>query len=260
MAIGVVGKKLGMTRVFNEDGKSVSVTVVQVEPNRITQMKTPARDGYRAIQITVGERRPNRVSKAAQGHFGKAGTPAGRGLWEFRLPDDADVEFKAGIEYGVSIFDAGQKVDVRGTTIGKGFAGSMKRHGFAGGRATHGNSKAHRKPGSIGQNQDPGRVFPGKKMAGHMGNAQRTQQNLEVHSIDVDRNLVLIAGSVPGPKGRDVIILPSPRGGPVEIPELGAVAEEETVEVEEVQNEAAETAEESTVESSESQDAEKPEQ
>ncbi len=234
MAIGVVGKKLGMTRVFNEDGKSVSVTVVQVEPNRITQMKTPDRDGYRAIQVTVGDRRPNRVNKAAQGHFSKAGTGAGRGLWEFRLPDEADVEFKPGIEYGVSVFDAGQKVDVRGVTIGKGFAGVMKRHGFGGGRATHGNSKAHRKAGSIGQNQDPGRVFPGKKMAGHMGNAQRTQLNLEVHSIDEARNLLLIAGSVPGPKGRDVVVLPSTRGGEVSIPELGAV------EVEEVPAEAAE--------------------
>lgn len=225
MAIGVVGKKLGMTRIFNEDGKSVSVTVVQVEPNRITQMKTPARDGYRAIQVTVGERRPNRVTKAAQGHFSKAGTPAGRGLWEFRLPDEVDVEFKEGLEYGVGIFNAGQKIDVRGTSIGKGFAGVMKRHGFGGGRATHGNSKAHRKAGSIGQNQDPGRVFPGKKMAGQMGNVQKTQLNLEVHSIDEERNLLMIAGSVPGPKGKDVVVLPSTRGGEVEIPQIGAVEE-----------------------------------
>lgn len=237
MTIGVVGKKLGMTRVFNEDGKSVSVTVVQVEPNRITQMKTPDRDGYRAIQITVGERRPNRVTKPAQGLYAKAGTAPGRGLWEFRLPNDADVEFDAGLEYGVGIFDAGQKVDVRGTTIGKGFAGVMKRHGFGGGRATHGNSKAHRKAGSIGQNQDPGRVFPGKKMAGHMGNVQRTQLNLEVHSIDSERNLLLIAGSVPGPKGRDVVVLPSTRGGEVTIPEIGKVEE-----VPDVVEEAGETA------------------
>lgn len=198
-----------MTRVFNDEGVSLPVTVVEATPNRVTQVKTPKRDGYSAIQVTVGERRPNRVTQPMRGHFANANVEAGRGLWEFRV-DAADTEaYAQGGEIKVDLFQAGQMVDVRGTSIGKGFAGVIKRHGFAGGRATHGNSKAHRKPGSIGQNQDPGRVFPGKKMAGHMGNAQRAQQKLEVVRVDSERNLILIKGSIPGPRGFDVIIQPS---------------------------------------------------
>jgi len=230
MALGVVGKKIGMTRV---------------EPNRITQMKTPDTDGYRAVQVTTGTRRAHRVTRAAAGHFAKAGTEAGRGLWEFRLPADADVEFEPGVEFGASIFEEGQKVDVSGTSIGKGFAGVMKRHHFGGGRATHGNSKAHRKPGSIGQNQDPGRVFPGKKMAGHLGDATRVQQNLEVVRVDTDRNLLLIRGAVPGAKGADITVVPSIKAADVEIPDLNAPAEEPA---EEVVEEAAQDAVEEKVE------------
>ncbi len=198
-----------MTRVFNEEGTSLPVTVVEATPNRVTQVKTPQRDGYSAIQVTVGERRPNRVTKSERGHFANANVEAGRGLWEFRVDQAAIEGYAQGAEIKVDLFQVGQKVDVRGTTIGKGFAGVMKRHGFGGGRATHGNSKAHRKPGSIGQNQDPGRVFPGKKMAGQMGNAQRAQQNLEVVQVDNERHLILIKGSIPGPRGFDVVIQPS---------------------------------------------------
>ena len=210
MSLGLVGRKIGMSRVFTEDGESVPVTVIEAQPNRITQVKTLPKDGYSALQVTVGNRRPGRVTKAQAGHYAKANVEPGRGLWEFRLTGDgSDHEFKIGAEIKADIFAAGQKVDVRGTTIGKGYAGVMKRHGFAGGRATHGNSLAHRSAGSIGQNQDPGRVFPGKKMAGHMGNVQRVQQNLEVVRIDTERNLILLKGSIPGPKGFDVIVQPS---------------------------------------------------
>ncbi len=209
MTIGIIGKKIGMTRVFNDEGVSSPVTVVEATPNRVAQVKTPQRDGYSAIQVTAGERRPNRVTRPMRGHFANANVEAGRGLWEFRI-EDAEIEsYSQGGEINVDLFQAGQKVDVSGTTIGKGFAGVMKRHGFGGGRATHGNSKAHRKPGSIGQNQDPGRVFPGKKMAGQMGGVQRSQQNLEVVRVDSERNLILIKGSIPGPRGHDVIISPS---------------------------------------------------
>ena len=168
MALGLVGKKIGMTRVFSEDGDSTPVTVIEVTPNRVTQVRSAEVDGYSALQVTTGERRPNRVTKAMKGHFAKAGVEAGRGTWEFRL--DAGHEYEAGAEITVELFDADQKVDVAGTSKGKGFQGGMKRHGFRGGRATHGASKSHRLPGSIGQNQTPGRVFKGKKMAGHMGN------------------------------------------------------------------------------------------
>ena len=209
MSLGLVGRKIGMTRVFQDDGASVPVTVIEVEPNRITQVKTENNDGYNAVQVTVGTRRQNRVTKAMGGHFAKAEVVPGRGLWEFRLPEDEIKDFAAGKELKVELFQQGQYVDVRGTSIGKGFAGVMKRHGFHGGRATHGNSLAHRKAGSIGQNQDPGRVFPGKKMAGHMGNVKKMQQNLEVVRIDSERNLILVKGSIPGPKGQDVIVLPS---------------------------------------------------
>ena len=209
MALGLVGKKVGMTRVFSDEGVSVPVTVVQVEPNRVTQVKQNASDGYTALQLTTGERRANRVTKPLRGHFAKAGTEAGRKLWELRVDAETAEKYPAGSELTVGVLQEGQKVDVRGTTIGRGFAGVMRRHGFAGGRATHGNSKAHRKPGSIGQNQDPGRVFKGKKMAGHMGNVTRVQQNLEIVRIDTERNLLLIRGSVPGPKGFDLLIEPS---------------------------------------------------
>lgn len=209
MALGLVGKKVGMTRVFSDEGVSVPVTVVQVEPNRVTQVKQIASDGYTALQLTTGERRANRVTKPLRGHFAKAGTEAGRKLWELRVDAETAEKYPAGSELTVEVLQEGQKVDVRGTTIGRGFAGVMRRHGFAGGRATHGNSKAHRKPGSIGQNQDPGRVFKGKKMAGHMGNVTRVQQNLEIVRIDAERNLLLIRGSVPGPKGFDLLIEPS---------------------------------------------------
>jgi large subunit ribosomal protein L3 len=209
MALGLVGKKVGMTRVFSDEGVSVPVTVVQVEPNRVTQVKQNASDGYTALQLTTGDRRANRVTKPLRGHFAKAGTEAGRKLWELRVDAETAEKYPAGSELTVEVLQEGQKVDVRGTTIGRGFAGVMRRHGFAGGRATHGNSKAHRKPGSIGQNQDPGRVFKGKKMAGHMGNVTRVQQNLEIVRIDAERNLLLIRGSVPGPKGFDLLIEPS---------------------------------------------------
>ncbi len=214
MPIGVIAQKVGMSRVFTDDGASVPVTVFEVAPNRVTQLKTDAADGYTAVQVTVGSRRPHRVTKPLKGHFAKAGVEAGRCVQEFRVDSDQlGEEFAPGAEIKADIFSAGQMVDVTGRSIGKGFAGTMKRHGFGGGRATHGNSKAHRKPGSIGQNQDPGRVFPGKKMAGHMGNATRTQQGLEVVRIDAERNLLLVKGSVPGPKGADVVIKPAVKGG-----------------------------------------------
>jgi len=209
MAIGLVGRKCGMTRVFTEDGASIPVTVIEVEPNRVTQVKSAESDGYAAVQITVGTRRPSRVTKAMAGHFAKAGVTAGRGVWEFRLADGEGAELQPGAEIKVDIFEAGQEVDVTGVSIGKGFAGTIKRHHFTMGDATHGNSLSHRAPGSIGQRQTPGRVFAGKKMAGHLGNVQRTMQNLEVVRVDAERNLLLIKGAVPGPQGRDVIVKPA---------------------------------------------------
>jgi large subunit ribosomal protein L3 len=209
MAIGIVGRKVGMTRVFTEEGASVPVTVIEVEPNRVTQMKTVESDGYRAVQITTGSRKANRVTKPMAGHFAKAGVEAGRGVWEFRLADGEGEEFQPGSEIKVDIFEAGQKVDVRGTSIGKGFAGVVKRHNFRTQDATHGNSLSHRAPGSIGQNQTPGRVFKGKKMSGHMGDARVTTQNLEVVRVDAERNLILVKGSVPGSKGGDLIVRPA---------------------------------------------------
>jgi len=210
MALGLVGKKVGMTRVFTDAGTSVPVTVLSVDPNRVTQLKNGGRDGYQAVQVTTGRRRPNRVTRPMAGHYKKAGVEPGLGLWEFRLEQDSGDELPgAGSEIGVDIFEAGQKVDVQGTTIGKGFAGVVKRHGFHGGRTTHGASLNHRGPGSIGQCQDPGRVFPGKKMAGHLGNARRVQQGLEVVRVDPERSLILIKGSVPGPKGGTVMVRPS---------------------------------------------------
>lgn len=209
MAIGVVGRKSGMTRVFTEDGRSVPVTVVEVTPNRITQIKTLETDGYRAVQVTSGSRRPSRVTKPAAGHFAKAGVEAGRGLWEFRLDDGEGEELELGAEVKADVFAPGQKVDVTGTSRGKGFAGTIKRHGFSGHDASHGNSRAHRTPGSIGMRQTPGRVFKGKPMAGHMGSERRTVQNLEIVRVDAERNLILISGAVPGAPGGDLLIRPS---------------------------------------------------
>jgi len=207
MSIGLIGKKIGMTRIFTDAGASQPVTVIEVTPNRISQVRTEEIDGYHALQVTVGERRANRVTKPMKGHFAKAGVEPGRGVWEFRL--EAPVENEVGSDLTVEIFSEGQEVDVTGQTIGKGFAGTIKRHHFKGGRATHGNSKAHRLPGSIGQNQDPGKVFKGKKMAGHLGAKQRSQQNLHIVRVDSERNLLLVSGSVPGSKGSNVIVRPA---------------------------------------------------
>lgn len=213
MSIGVIGRKVGMTRIFTDEGASVPVTVIEVEPNRITQLKTADTDGYRAVQVTTGERRASRVTKAQAGHYAKAGTEAGRGLWEFRLGEGEGEDFAAGGEIKVDIFEAGQKVDVTGTSIGKGYAGVIKRHNFRMQDATHGNSISHRAPGSIGQNQTPGRVFKGKKMAGHMGNERVTTQNLEVVRVDADNNLLLVKGAVPGSKNGNVMVRPAVKAG-----------------------------------------------
>tara|TARA_B100000676_G_scaffold271017_1_gene288090 strand:+ start:1194 stop:1847 length:654 start_codon:yes stop_codon:yes gene_type:complete len=210
MAIGLVGKKSGMTRVFTEEGDSVPVTVIEVEPNRITQVKTLETDGYDAVQVTTGAVKQNRVSRPKAGHFAKANTPAGRGLWEFHLEGaDEEQELSVGGELSIEQFEAGHKVDVRGVSKGKGYAGTIKRWNFRGQDNSHGNSISHRAPGSIGQCQTPGRVFKGKKMAGHLGNAQVTTQNLEVIRVDAERNLILIKGAVPGPAGGDVYIRPA---------------------------------------------------
>ncbi len=211
MAIGLVGRKRGMTRIFTEEGASVPVTVIEVEPNRITQVKRQDTDGYTAVQITTGSVRQNHVSKPKAGHFAKAKTEAGRGLWEFRV-DEVDDSLSVGSEIGLELFEQGQKVDVRGVSKGKGFAGVIKRWNFAGQDNSHGNSISHRAPGSIGQCQTPGRVFKGKKMSGHLGNVRVTTQNLEVVRVDAERNLLLIKGAVPGPAGGDVYIRPAVKG------------------------------------------------
>ena len=209
MTMGLVGRKCGMTRVFTEDGISIPVTVIEAQPNRITQVKTVETDGYRALQVTAGNRKASRVSKPEAGHFAKAKVEAGDLITEFRLDDADDGEFELGGEFKVDLFAEGQKVDVIGTSIGKGYAGTVKRHNFRTQDATHGNSLSHRAPGSIGQNQTPGRVFKGKRMAGHMGNVRRTTQNLEVVRVDAERNLLLVRGAVPGARGGDVIITPA---------------------------------------------------
>jgi large subunit ribosomal protein L3 len=209
MTMGIVGRKAGMTRVFTEDGDSIPVTVIEVEPNRITQVRSEETDGYSAIQVTVGARRASRVTRPMAGHYAKAGVEAGRGLWEFRLDDAAAELPEVGAEVKADMFEAGQMVDVRGTTKGKGFQGGVRRHNFRTQDATHGNSLSHRAAGSIGQNQTPGRVFKGKKMAGHMGSVQRAAQNLEVVRVDAERNLLLVKGAVPGSRGGDVIVTPA---------------------------------------------------
>ncbi|MEJ2298564.1 MAG: 50S ribosomal protein L3 [Woeseiaceae bacterium] len=209
MTMGLVGRKRGMTRVFTEDGLSIPVTVIEAQPNRITQVKTVETDGYRALQVTAGSRKASRVSKPEAGHFAAAKVEAGDLMTEFRLDDGDDGEFEMGGEIKVDLFNEGQKVDVIGTSKGKGFAGTVKRHNFRTQDATHGNSLAHRAPGSIGQNQTPGRVFKGKKMAGQLGNVRRTAQNLEVVRVDTERNVLLIRGSVPGSAGGQVVVRPA---------------------------------------------------
>lgn len=209
MTIGLIGRKRGMTRVFTEQGESIPVTVIEVSPNRVTQVKTVETDGYRALQVTIGKKRNSLVTRPEAGHYSKAGVEAGEGLWELRLNDAEGTDLEAGAELNVGQFESGQKVDVTGTSIGKGFAGGVKRHNFRMQDATHGNSVSHRAPGSIGQNQTPGRVFKGKKMAGHMGNERVTTQNLEIIKVDAERNLLLIKGAVPGAKNGAVTVRPS---------------------------------------------------
>ena len=209
MTMGLIGRKCGMTRVFTEDGESIPVTVIEAQPNRITQIKTVDNDGYRALQVTAGARRPSRVSKPQAGHFAAAKVEAGDLITEFRLDESDTTEIELGGEMKVDLFAPGQRVDVIGTSIGKGYAGTIKRHNFRSQDATHGNSLSHRAPGSIGQNQSPGRVFPGKKMSGHMGNVRRTAQNLEVVRVDAERNMLLVRGAVPGHKGGRVIVKPT---------------------------------------------------
>ncbi|HDV7146118.1 TPA: 50S ribosomal protein L3 [Yersinia enterocolitica] len=205
--IGLVGKKVGMTRIFTEDGVSIPVTVIEIEANRVTQVKSLENDGYRAVQVTTGAKKANRVTKPEAGHFAKAGVEAGRGLWEFRLPEGQ--EFTAGQEISVEIFADVKKVDVTGTSKGKGFAGTVKRWNFRTQDATHGNSLSHRVPGSIGQNQAPGKVFKGKKMAGHLGDERVTVQSLDVVRVDAERNLLLVKGAVPGATGGNLIVKPA---------------------------------------------------
>lgn len=207
MSLGLIGRKIGMMRIFTENGDSVPVTVVDVAGNRVTQIKTRNSDGYSVVQIAFGAKRPIRVNKPLAGHFSKAGSEAARLLKEFRVPSDEEaVQLSLGSLIEIDVFQIGQKVDVSGVTIGKGYAGSIKRHHFSSNRSSHGNSKAHRKPGSIGMAQDPGRIFPGKRMSGHLGNAKRTIQNLEIIKIDKERKLLLIKGAVPGAKGGELII------------------------------------------------------
>ncbi len=209
MAVGLVGRKCGMTRVFTESGETVPCTVIEVLPNRVTQIKSQEVDGYRAVQVTWGARRPQLLTKALAGHFARASTSAGRGLLEFRLTGNEGTDLKLGAELKADRFKAGEEVDVTGTTKGKGFAGTIKRHHFAGGYASHGNSVSHRAPGSIGQRQTPGRVFKGKRMSGHLGVVRRTTENLRVVEVDLERNLLLIRGAVPGAEGANIVVRPS---------------------------------------------------
>ena len=213
MTLGLVGRKVGMTRVFTDDGEAVPVTVVDVADNRVTQIKDPATDGYAAVQVTYGARRASRVTKALAGHLAKAGVTAGTIVREFRVTPEQLGTITAGGTIALDVFQVGQKVDVTGTTQGKGFSGAIKRHHFSSNRASHGNSVSHNSPGSIGMAQDPGRVFPGKRMAGHYGNDRRTAQNLEIVRIDTERKLLLIKGAVPGSKGGHVIVRPAAKGG-----------------------------------------------
>ncbi len=218
MSLGLVGRKIGMTRIFTDNGESLPVTVLDVSNNRVTQIKTFDTDGYTAVQVTFGKRRASRVNKPSAGHFAKAAVEAGHVLKEFRVTQEQLANLKPGAVISVDVFQVGQKVDVTGTSIGKGFAGVIKRHHFSSNRATHGNSKSHNSPGSIGMAQDPGRVFPGKRMSGHLGAVQRTTQNLEVLRVDIERGLLLIKGAIPGSRGGDVVVHPS-----VKTPRIGIV-------------------------------------
>ncbi|ADN74483.1 LSU ribosomal protein L3P [Ferrimonas balearica DSM 9799] len=209
MAIGLVGRKVGMTRIFTPEGVSIPVTVIEVEPNRVTQVKTLDTDGYSALQVTAGAKKANRVTKPEAGHFAKAGVEAGRGTWEFRLGEGEGEGIELGAELKVDIFTDVAKVDVTGQSKGKGFQGAIKRWNFRSQDMTHGNSLSHRAPGSIGQNQSPGKVFKGKKMAGHMGAERVTTQNLDVVRVDVERNLLLVKGAIPGANGGNVIVKPA---------------------------------------------------
>src|SRR5690554_1728199 len=211
-SLGIVGRKAGMSRIFTEDGRSIPVTLIEATPNRITQVKTVETDGYSAVQVTAGNRRASLVNKPLAGHYAKAKVEAGRGLWEFRIDDKDAGNYQVGGEIKADIFQVGQLVDVSGVTKGKGFQGTIKRHNFTMGDATHGNSLSHRSPGSIGQRQTPGRVFPGKKMAGHMGAVRQSMQNLEVVKVDAERGLIAVKGSVPGAPGGDVIVRPASKG------------------------------------------------
>lgn len=212
MSLGLVGRKIGMTRIFADDGASVPVTVLDMSNNRVSQVKTTASDGYVALQVAYGKRKPSRVSKPAAGHFAKAGVDAAAGTAEFRVGEDVLAQYQPGSAITVEIFQAGQMVDVSGVTQGKGFAGTIKRHNFGSQRASHGNSRSHNVPGSIGQAQDPGRIFPGKRMSGHLGAVNRTVQNLEIVRVDAERQLLLVKGAVPGAKGGEVVVLPAVKG------------------------------------------------
>ncbi|CAN4266471.1 RplC Ribosomal protein L3 [Methylophilaceae bacterium] len=209
MSLGLIGRKVGMTRVFTDDGASIPVTVLEVVPNRVTQIKTIAGDGYNSLQVAHGERRASRINKALTGHYAKAGVAAGSGIKEFNVSAEILSGYQVGVSITVEIFSAGQMVDVTGTSIGKGFAGAIKRHHFKSNRASHGNSKSHNVPGSIGMAQDPGRVFPGKRMPGHLGDVTVTTQNLEIVRVDAERNLLLIKGAIPGSKGGEVVVRPA---------------------------------------------------
>jgi large subunit ribosomal protein L3 len=209
MSLGLIGRKVGMTRLFTEDGASVPVTVLEVVPNRVTQIKTVETDGYTGLQVAYGERRASRINSALTGHYAKSGSVPGAGIQEFSVTDDVLANYAAGATITVDIFQAGQLVDVTGTSLGKGFAGAIKRHHFSSNRASHGNSRSHNVPGSIGMAQDPGRVFPGKRMPGHLGAVKVTTQNLEIVRVDAERNLLLIKGAIPGSKGGDVVVRPA---------------------------------------------------
>jgi len=209
MSLGLVGRKVGMTRIFTDDGDSIPVTVLEVGDNRVTQINTDEPDGYTAVQVTFGTRRASRVTKPLAGHLAKAGVEAGEVIKEFRVDAARAAEFQPGANISVDLFEVGQKIDVQGVTIGKGYAGTIKRYNFSSGRASHGNSRSHNVPGSIGMAQDPGRVFPGKRMTGHMGDVTRTVQNLEIAKIDAERKLLLVKGAIPGAKGGQVIVTPA---------------------------------------------------
>lgn len=212
MSLGLVGRKIGMTRIFTEDGVSIPVTVLDVSNNRVSQVKTPDADGYSALQVAFGLRKPSRITKPIAGHLAKSGVDAAAGMMEFQVAGDVSASYQPGAAIPVEIFSAGQMVDVSGVTQGKGFAGTIKRHHFKSQRATHGNSRSHNVPGSIGQAQDPGRIFPGKRMSGHLGAVNRTIQNLEIVRVDVQRQLLLVKGAVPGSKGGNVIVRPAVKG------------------------------------------------